>query len=260
MGRPGPGVLSMDAVLPETYARWRGTRLGELTERIEREMVLDLAGPLSGRRVLDVGCGDGTYTVAAASRGALVTAVDRSDEMLEAAQQRALDSGAQIRFERADASRLPFGDEAFDVVLAVTVLCFNEDAARTIDEVARVLAPGGRLVLADLNRWSTWAAWRRMRAFLGSRTWRHARFRSAGELVRLAMRAGLEVQRTAGAVYYPPSELLAQILAPLERPLSAITTLGAAFVAVAATRPPSTHRRRASVAGALEAEGQDHEQ
>lgn len=228
----------MDAVLPGTYARWRGTRLGELTERVERDLVLDLAGPLAGLRVLDVGCGDGTYALPAASRGALVTAVDRSDEMLEAARQRAQGAGAQIRFERGDASRLPFDDESFDVVLAVTVLCFVEDGAPAIDEVARVLAPGGRLVLADLNRWSTWAAWRRMRAFLGSRTWRNARFRSAGELARVATGAGLDVQRKVGAVYYPPIGLLAPLLAPLDRPLGTTTTLGAAFVVVAATRPP----------------------
>ncbi len=250
----------MDAVSPGAYARWRGTRLGELTERIERELVLDLAGPLSGRRVLDVGCGDGTYALAAASRGALCTAVDRFDEMLEAARQRALDSGAQIGFERGDANRLPFSDESFDVVLAVTVLCFVEDASRAVRELARVLVPGGRLVLADLNRWSTWAAWRRVRALFGSRTWRHARFCSAGGLTRLVTSAGLEVERADRAITYPPIESVARLLAPFDRSLSATTTLGAAFVAVAATRPPSPHRRRASVTAGHEAEKQDHEQ
>lgn len=249
----------MDVVLPASYAQWRGTGLGELTERIERDLVLDLAGPLLGRRLLDVGCGDGTYAIAAAGAGAQVTAVDRSDRMLEAARVRAGKAGADIRFERADASRLPFDDGSFDVVLAVTVLFFIEDAARVVEEAARVLGAGGRLVLADLNRFSIWAAWRRARGWLGSSTWREARFRTVRELARLATGAGLEIERTAGAIYYPPIGPLARLLAPLDRTLGAATTLGAAFVAVCATRPSSWSKRPPPAEPDLEPERQDHE-
>lgn len=226
----------MGTGLRDSYARWRATRLGALTEQIERDLVLDLAGPLASRRVLDAGCGDGTYAVAAASKGALVTALDRSDAMLEAARGRAGEARVDVRFARGDASRLPFDDRSFDLVIAVTVLCFVEDAARPVEEAARVLVPGGTLVLADLNRWSTWAAWRRARGWLGSSTWRKAWFRSARELTRLATHAGLQVERTTGAIYYPPIGVLAPLLAPLDRRLGATTTLGAAFVAIAARR------------------------
>jgi ubiquinone biosynthesis O-methyltransferase len=229
----------MGTDLPESYAHWRETPLGELTERLERDLVLDLAGPLAGRRLLDVGCGDGTYAIAAASKGALVTAIDQSDRMLEAALARASETGVDVRFERTDASGLPFDDKSFDVILAVTVLCFVEDTARSVGEAARVLAPGGRLVLADLNRFSTWAAWRRARGWLGSTTWRKARFRTAQELANLAANAGLDVERTAGAIYYPPIASLARLLAPFDNKLGAATTLGAAFVAVAAKKRSS---------------------
>jgi SAM-dependent methyltransferase len=226
----------MGAVLPESYARWRGARLGALTERLECDLVLDLAGSLAGRRVLDVGCGDATYAVAVANKGAVVTAVDRSDRMLEAARSRASEAHVDVRLVRADASRLPFDDQAFDVVLAVTVLCFVDHAARAVEEATRVLAPGGRLVLADLNRWSTWAAWRRARGWLGSVTWRKARFRTARDLARLATNSGLELERTAGAIYYPPIGLLARLLAPMDRILGSTTTLGAAFVAISSRK------------------------
>jgi SAM-dependent methyltransferase len=226
----------VDTVRPEDYARWRATRLGGLTEGIERDLVLDLAGPLTGLRVLDVGCGDGTFAVAAAIRGASVTAVDRSEPMLGAARRRAADAGVEVCFKQADVRRLPFDDGAFDVVLAVAVLCFVEDAAGAVAEMGRVLAPGGRLVLGDLNPWSTWAASRRIRGWLGDRTWGQARFRSGPDLARLAAGAALDVQFVRGAVFYPPIGGLAAVLWPLDRRLGTVTTFGGAFVAMVALK------------------------
>lgn len=227
----------MDVVLPTTYARWRDTRLGEATERLERDLVLDLAGPLTGKRVLDVGCGDGTYAIAAAKLGALVTAIDTSPEMLTAAQQHAAEQGLEIEFRIADIQHLPFNAASFDVVLAVTVLCFVDDSTRAIHEVARVLASGGHLVLGALNRWSIWAGWRRIRGWFGAPTWQGARFQSARQLGALVERAGLQRERTSGAIYYPPLPAAAVLLGPLDTVPRSITTLGAAFVALKAVRP-----------------------
>ena len=98
----------MDTVHPATYTRWRSTTLGRITERVERDLVLELVGPLAGKRLLDVGCGDGTYAIAAAERGASVTGVDLAAPMLEAARRRAAERHVDIRFERADLRALPF--------------------------------------------------------------------------------------------------------------------------------------------------------
>ncbi|MDJ0947337.1 MAG: hypothetical protein QNJ94_00300 [Alphaproteobacteria bacterium] len=57
--------------------------------------------------------------------------------------------------------------------------------------MARVLRPGGRFVIGKLHKWSSWAAQRRLRAWLGSALWRRGRFRTAGELGRLAQIADL---------------------------------------------------------------------
>ena len=227
----------MNALLPARYARWRQTRLGQITERLECELILEMAGPLEGRRALDVGCGDGTYALAAARRGARVSGVDRSLPMLEAARKRAEELGLRVARVAGDARSLPFGREIFDVVFAVTVLCFVEDAARAVGEMARVLKPGGRIVVGELGRWSLWAASRRLRGWLGSRTWRRARFRSAAELERLLGAAGLVTARVEGAVYYPPMASAARWMAPVDPRLRRLTTWGAAFVAVAAHKP-----------------------
>jgi SAM-dependent methyltransferase len=102
--------------------------------------------------------------------------------------------------------------------------------------MARVLRPGGRLVIGELGKWSTWAAARRIRAWLGSRLWRSARFRTARELRALAAEAGLATEALRGAVYYPRSALAARLLAPCDRALGRLTTFGAAFLALSAIK------------------------
>jgi len=227
----------MDVVLSSSYAHWRRTPLGDVTERLVRKLILEMAGPLEGRRVLDVGCGDGTHSLGAAAAGARVTGVDASPEMLEAARKRAKERGVGAALEVGDARSLPFADGTFDVVLAVTVLCFIEDVDLAIGEMARVLRPGGRIMVGELGRWSVWAALRRVRGWLGASTWRIARFRSAAELSRRLAGAGLLIERVEGAIYYPPIDLAVRWLAPLEPWLPRFTRLGAAFVALAARKP-----------------------
>lgn len=224
-------------VEPEAYERWRQTALGSITETRELEVVFEVAGPVTGWRLLDVGCGDGVYAIEAARRGAVVTGVDTSEAMILAAGRRAAHHGVNVELQLGDARALPFEDETFDVVVAVTVLCFVPHPVDAVREMARVLTPGGRLVIGELGRWSTWAAWRRLRGWFGSGIWRHATFRSARQLSVLTRRAGLEPERVRGAVYYPPFTPIARVLAPLDRVPGAITTAGAAFLATFATKP-----------------------
>lgn len=81
---------------PLAYASWRATALGAVTEQLERSAVLELAGPLGGLDVLDVGCGDGTFALAAARVGAHVTAIDRSAPAVDAARDRATAEGVVV--------------------------------------------------------------------------------------------------------------------------------------------------------------------
>jgi ubiquinone biosynthesis O-methyltransferase len=225
---------SAPTIGPEAYTTWRATSLGVITEAIEQRWILDLLGELKGARVLDAGCGDGKLACVMASRGAEVTGIDSDPAMLAAARSRAEKARIEARFLEGRIERLPVPDASFDAVMAITVLCFVPDAAAALREMARVLRPGGRLVIGELGRWSLWAAIRRVRGWFGSPTWRAARFRTAAELRALAEQAGLAVTAIRGAVYYPPAGVLARILAPIDPWLGRLTTFGAAFIALRA--------------------------
>ncbi|MDI5970709.1 methyltransferase domain-containing protein [Streptomyces sp. SL13] len=111
-----------------------------------RPAILDLAGDVAGRRILDVGCGAGPLLAALRERGAIVTGVDPSAEILALARQR-LGDGAALR-QAALGSPLPFPDGAFDDVVVCLVLHYLEDWTAPLAELRRVLAPGGRLIVA----------------------------------------------------------------------------------------------------------------
>lgn len=108
--------------------------------------ILDLAGEVSGRRILDVGCGTGPIFEALRERGAIVTGADPSVKMLELARKRL---GEDAALQQADLNDpLPFADNAFDDVVACLVLHYLEDWTAPLAELRRVLAPGGRLIVA----------------------------------------------------------------------------------------------------------------
>jgi len=221
---------------PGLYAEWRAADIGVITDRLERALILELAGNVAGMSVLDVGCGDGDLALQLWERGAQVTGIDASQEMIDAAHVRAKNQKAAIEFEVAAAEHLPFASQQFDIVVAVTILCFVQDPAPVFREMARVLKSGGRLVIGELGRWSYWAAARRIRAWCGSALWRRARFRSRGELKSLAERAGLTVETVRGGIYYPRWHFAARLCARWDQVLGRLTAVGAAFIALSAVK------------------------
>ena len=223
---------------PGAYADWRGTSLGSITEAIEQRLILRLAGAVDGCTVLDVGCGDGALASAFWQAGAArVVGCDIDAQMIARANDRAARQGAVIGYATADAARLPFRTENFDIVTIITVLAFLPRPERALREIARVLKPGGRLVIGDLGKWSLWAASRRLRGWLRlAPMWNAARFRTAGELRALIEAVGLRVEHISGSVYYPRCRSIARLVAPIDPILGELTTFGAAFLATLASK------------------------
>lgn len=112
----------------------------------ERPAMVDLAGDVSGLRVLDAGCGSGPLSAALAAKGAVMTGFDSSPAMVDLAKQR-LGGGAELHV--ADlAGPLPFADSCFDTVVSSLVFHYLKDWSAPLAELRRVLKPGGRLIVS----------------------------------------------------------------------------------------------------------------
>src|SRR4051812_40502582 len=113
------------------------------------ELLAESADLHAGWRVLDVACGNGNATLAAARSGTTAIGVDYVPGLVESARARAVTEGLDAEFHVGDAEALPFGDNEFDAVLTVFGAMFAPDHGRTAAEMVRVTKPGGRIALAS---------------------------------------------------------------------------------------------------------------
>ncbi|MBZ5556663.1 MAG: ubiquinone/menaquinone biosynthesis methyltransferase [Acidobacteriia bacterium] len=127
-------------------------------DRRWKRRLIDLAAPRPGTRVLDLATGTGDIAFAAAARGARVLGLDITLRMIELARAkhqnvaRAFRASDRPRFLVGDMLALPFQGGAFDIVTTGYGLRNVPDLTTAIDEIARVLAPGGQLLSLDFNR------------------------------------------------------------------------------------------------------------
>ena len=124
--------------------------------RRRRTSVLDALAAQPGDRVLDLGCGPGFYVADIAERigpDGAVTGIDPSDAMLAMTARRTEDA-ANVTLAEGGADAIPAEDAAFDRAVSVQVLEYVADVPGALAELRRVLRPGGRLVLWDVD-WTT---------------------------------------------------------------------------------------------------------
>jgi SAM-dependent methyltransferase len=122
----------------------------ELTTCATAPRLVAFAGIQAGQQVLDVGCGTGVVAITAQRRGANVTGLDLTPELLKRAQENAAVADAGVEWHEGDAENLPFVDSAFDVVLSQFGHMFAPRPEIATREMLRVLKPGG------LIAFSTW--------------------------------------------------------------------------------------------------------
>jgi SAM-dependent methyltransferase len=112
------------------------------------ELLCEAADLRAGSTVLDVACGSGNTSLAAARRNCTVTGLDYVPALLDRARQRAAAERLAITFIEGDAEALPFEDASFDVVLSTFGVMFAPDQGQAARELLRVTRPGGTIGLA----------------------------------------------------------------------------------------------------------------
>jgi 2-polyprenyl-3-methyl-5-hydroxy-6-metoxy-1,4-benzoquinol methylase len=192
------------AMTDDVVDRRRGRFLRHIAGAEARGEALAAHLPRGGR-ILEVGCGTGGLLVAAARAGLTIEGVDIASRWLVVARRRLADRGLSAPLLAASAERLPWADGRFDAVVADSVLEHLDDPSGALREWARVLRPGGRLVVWSPNRFSLatdphvglWGVGWLPRSWVpgylrlrGRSAW-PPRTLSAGEARRLAASAGL---------------------------------------------------------------------
>ena len=126
------------------------------SENIERPAIQQLLGTIAGARVLDLGCGSGTYSMWFAELGARVVGLDLSPTMIALAEEKARERGVQADFRAADIrDALPAGAAEFDLVFTGTALHYVEAIDPVMKEVARVMKREARFIASVLHPMST---------------------------------------------------------------------------------------------------------
>jgi SAM-dependent methyltransferase len=144
--------------VPRVYERYWRPALGRVAKGFTGPSMAEevriarlLLGLSEGNTVLDLACGTGSFSRAFAStvgRGGLVVGADASPTMLARAASELRKRGPEnVALVRADAGALPFDDSAFDAVCCFAALHLFADPMRSLDEMARVLTPGGRIAI-----------------------------------------------------------------------------------------------------------------
>ncbi|WP_435196261.1 class I SAM-dependent methyltransferase [Natronomonas sp. EA1] len=139
----------------EEYDAKRFSRGGQLIDDREKRAVLNALSPLKEKKILEIACGTGRFTVMLAERGADIVGLDISEAMLQQGREKAMEAGVDdhLEFMRGDAARLPFPDDYFDAVFAMRFFHLADTPASFLAEMSRVSA--SQVFFDTFNRYST---------------------------------------------------------------------------------------------------------
>jgi ubiquinone/menaquinone biosynthesis C-methylase UbiE len=143
-----PDLVAIKARQQKTWASGDFAVIGT-TLQIVGETLCEAADLVAGSRVLDVACGNGNATLAAARRFCRTTGVDYVPELLSRGRERAQAERLPIDFVEGDAEKLPFESASFDAVLSTFGVMFTANQAAAAAELVRVCRPGGTIALAS---------------------------------------------------------------------------------------------------------------
>ncbi len=179
--------------LVEQYDAWFDAPQGSSLFRLELRCLRALVAA-AFRPWLEVGVGTGRFAQALG----VEDGVDPSISMLEKASARGL------RVREGYGEHLPYGNNSFGGVLMVVTICFVPQPERVLAEAARVLRPGGRLVLGFVPADSPWGQEYARQGEAGHPFYREARFYTVQEVIKLAAATGFRLEEARSGLDTPP--------------------------------------------------------
>lgn len=133
--------------IAETY---EGTsKSPETAFMTEGKKLFKILGCVKGKKILDVGCGTGRYSVPLAKKGAEVYGIDISEGMLKAAKRKS--KGLNTKYQLSDMRKIPYKDETFDKVISSLAIDHVKDYEKAILEILRVTKKGGKIIISTIH-------------------------------------------------------------------------------------------------------------
>jgi SAM-dependent methyltransferase len=198
--------------LEEGYRQWSATYDRPLRLfPIEEPPMHALIDALPPGTALDAACGSGRYSAHLATRGHEVIGVDRSEAMLDLAREKVPDA----TFRSGDLTALPVPDRTFETVVCALALVHLPQVAAAMDEFARVLRPGGRLIVSDVHPFLVGLAWQAQfpaagggRGFMRLHQHLHSEYLAAATAAGLTFRSLDEPMLSAASVVTAAAEIV----------------------------------------------------
>lgn len=186
--------------------RWTSAA-GEYNDQVHKKIVFSLVQPVNQQRILEVAIGTGRIAIELASRGANVVGMDISQAMLNQTQNKTRVWGIdqKVQVIAANAYALPFVEGSFDKCICINALNHMPNTRQVIQEISRVLKPGGILVINFTNLWSLYFPIGLI-VNLRNQSWRnkvYTHWYTMSQIKQICNKADLEVWETQGVLYFP---------------------------------------------------------
>ncbi len=135
--------------IAKEYDAWYDTPQGKKIDEIEKKLFIRYLKKIPYKHIVEISAGTGHWTQLLSQQGKSITATDISENMLQVANSKNIDNTV---FLKTDATNLPFVSNSVDVVVAITSIEFVMPKYKALEEINRILKPGGFFLIGTLNR------------------------------------------------------------------------------------------------------------
>lgn len=182
------------------YDAWYQNPVGRFVDTVETQCLFSLADKLSGADILDLGCGTGHLSEMLQNRGANVTGIDISPNMLQKARESSEHLGLGINYRLMDVHDLCFDADTFEAVFSMVAVEFIPDTDLAFKNVAKVVKRGGAVIIGTIQKGSAWADMYQSDAFAQT-VFSKACFKQLSDFQRID---GFEVVTSKECLFVPP--------------------------------------------------------